>query len=108
MHPKFVPLRSYVLVMSLVAAPAAAAAQGDPSAQQAPVHQHETQDPGPQQPQQPADQHAGHVMAGSLFTGRDNAGTAWTPARTPMLAAHRQAGPWSQMFMGNGFLQYLE
>ena len=108
MHPKFVPLRSYVLVMSLVAAPAAAAAQGDPSAQQAPVHQHETQDPGPQQPQQPPDQHAGHVMAGSLFTGRDNAGTAWTPARTPMLAAHRQAGPWSLMLMGNGFLQYLE
>ena len=107
MHPKFVPHRLFLLALSLVAAPASAVAQADPPAQQAPVHQHEAQDPVHQHPQ-PADQHAGHAMAGSLFTGRDNAGTAWTPARTPMLAAHRQAGPWSLMLMGNGFLQYLE
>ena len=72
-------------------------AQGEPPAAQAP-HQHEPA----------ADPHAGHVMATSLFSGRDNAGTAWTPTRTPMLAAHRQAGPWSLMIMGNGFVQYLE
>ena len=44
----------------------------------------------------------------SLFTGRDNGGTGWTPARTPMLGAHRQLGPWDAMIMGNAFVQYLE
>jgi hypothetical protein len=85
------------VIVAVLAWPHASRAQADPPTP-APAHQHET----------PADPHAGHLMAGSLFTGRDNAGTAWTPARTPMLAAHRQAGPWSLMLMGNGFVQYLE
>ena len=83
--------------VAMLAWPRASHAQDQPPPAPAP-HQHEA----------PADPHAGHVMAGSLFTRRDNAGTAWTPATTPMLAAHRQAGPWSLMLMGNGFVQYLE
>ncbi len=83
--------------VAMLAGPRASHAQDQPPPAPAP-HQHEA----------PADPHAGHVMAGSLFTRRDNAGTGWTPATTPMLAAHRQAGPWSLMLMGNGFVQYLE
>jgi hypothetical protein len=62
-------------------------------------HQHET----------PADAHAGHNMAQMdvLFPGRTGSGTSWLPSRTTMIGAHLQAGPWTVMLMGNGFLQYL-
>ncbi len=87
-----------VLAVAALAWPRASSAQGNPPAAPAPEHQHVT----------PPDQHAGHVMTSSLFTGRDNGGTGWTPARTPMFGAHRQLGPWDTMIMGNAFLQYLE
>ena len=87
-----------VLAVAMWAWPHASSAQGNPPASPTPEHQHE----------KPADQHAGHVMSGSLFSGRDNGGTGWTPARTPMLGAHRQVGPWNVMIMGNAFVQYLD
>src|SRR5688572_19256588 len=87
-----------VLAMAMCAWPHASSAQGNPPAAPAPEHQHE----------KPADQHAGHVMSSPLFSGRDNGGTGWTPARTPMLGDHRQVGPWNVMIMGNAFVQYLD
>ena len=96
MNRRSVPVVCLIAAAVLVG-PRVSRAQENPPAP-APAHQHEA----------PADPPAGHVMAASLFTGRDNAGTGWTPASTPMLAAHRQVGPWSMMLMGNAFLQYLE
>jgi hypothetical protein len=108
MHPKSVLSCSYLAAaLAFWAWPQSAGAQGNPPAPQAPTHQHETQEPA-RQPPGPADPHAGHVMSAGLFTNRDSAGTGWTPMRSPMLAAHRQAGPWSVMLMGNAFLQYLD
>jgi hypothetical protein len=80
--------------------PSLARAQATTQAGAPPVeHQHET----------PADHHAGHTMAqmDALFPGRTGSGTSWLPQRTTMIGTHLQAGPWTLMLMGNGFVQYL-
>ncbi len=39
---------------------------------------------------------------------REGSGTAWLPDTTPMYAVHSMKGPWTLMFHGNAFLQYLK
>ena len=84
----------------LCLAPSLAAAQATTQEPATAVeHQHEA----------PADPHAGHNMAqmNALFPGRTGSGTSWLPQRTTMIGTHLQAGPWTLMLMGNGFVQYL-
>jgi hypothetical protein len=38
---------------------------------------------------------------------REGSGTSWLPDETPMYAVHEQAGAWTLMAHGNGFVQYL-
>lgn len=72
------------------------AAQARVAAQQ-PAHQHDA-------PATPQDAHAGHVTGA---TGREGSGTAWLPDESPIYAIHSMQGPWTFMFHGNAFLQYL-
>jgi YHS domain-containing protein len=47
------------------------------------------------------------VMTAAAQTSREGSGTAWLPEATPMYAIHEMKGPWTLMFHGNAFLQYL-
>ncbi len=97
------PFRSSIVALAVVGLCRVSPAHGQDAAQEQPApHDHQHQG----QPQGPADEHAGHAM--SLFDGRDTAGTGWAPIATPMLAYHRQLGPWSTRLMGNGFLSYMQ
>jgi hypothetical protein len=50
------------------------------------------------------------MMTGQLGIpqSREGSGTSWLPDASPMYAVHSQAGPWSLMFHGNVFLQYID
>jgi hypothetical protein len=66
-------------------------------AAQQPAHPHET--PAPAQ-----DAHAAHDTAA---TAREGSGTAWLPDESPLHAIHMMKGPWTFMFHGTAFVQYL-
>jgi YHS domain-containing protein len=72
-----------------------AQAPATPTAQQ---HQHVAA--APEQPQQ--EHQDMQQMA------RQGSGTAWLPDTTPMYSVHAMKGPWTLMFHGNTFLQYLK
>ena len=43
----------------------------------------------------------------TLFPAREASGTAWLPADTPMFGTMRTFGPWTAMFHGNVFGQFI-
>jgi YHS domain-containing protein len=51
--------------------------------------------------EQPHDEHDAQMA-------REGSGTSWLPDATPMYAVHSMKGPWTLMFHGNAFLQYLK
>jgi YHS domain-containing protein len=55
-------------------------------------------------------QHEGHTTSSNdqqTPAAREGSGTAWLPDESPMYAVHSMKGPWTLMFHGNAFLQYL-
>jgi hypothetical protein len=81
---------------------ASAAAQSSAAVSTQPVT------PAPNVPAQHDMQHM-QMGANQMFMppAREGSGTSWLPDESPMYAVHKQAGSWTLMSHGNGFLQYL-
>ena len=94
--------RGFLLSFVWIPTAASAAAQSSAAVSTQPVT------PAPSVPAQHDMQHM-QMGANQMFMppAREGSGTSWLPDESPMYAVHRQAGSWTLMSHGNGFLQYL-
>ena len=94
--------RGFLLSFVWIPTAASAAAQSSAAVPTQPVT------PAPNVSAQHDMQHM-QMGANQMFMppAREGSGTSWLPDESPMYAVHRQAGSWTLMSHGNGFLQYL-
>jgi hypothetical protein len=101
---------SWVVAATIVFAAKATVHAGQPQVDHS-QHQQESQpsEPAAEQAVPPEHdmQHMNHEMGAGASLMRQGSGTSWMPDETPMFAHHRQAGAWSLMTHGAGFVQYL-